>query len=257
MTAIRNIFVLLTVFLSCFFVFVVESNADTHSASSASYADVNTAVAAATYGDTVTVPAGSATWSSTLTITKGITLKGAGIGVTNITRSGGNLIDFSPNITTRGNGTTTQYKFEVSGFTFGGSGSAMINLYESNGETIPFRKLLIHDNRFVNTGDYFLYVDGNFWGVIYNNQFAGKLGFMLLGNQDAGWNTFGAGVYGTADNLYFEDNTFSGSAEVWFQTGHGGRYALRYNTFTASYMGNPMFDEHGNQPGWYLCPYDG
>jgi len=46
-----------------------DSEAGTIKATSPSFADVSAAVAAAGRGDTVTVPAGSATWSSTLTLT--------------------------------------------------------------------------------------------------------------------------------------------------------------------------------------------
>ena len=44
---------------------------------SPSYTDVTAAVASASDGDTVMVPAGTASWTSTLTITKGIALIGA------------------------------------------------------------------------------------------------------------------------------------------------------------------------------------
>ncbi len=46
-------------------------------AKSAEIRDVQSAVANAREGDTVTVPAGTASWTSTLSITKGITLQGA------------------------------------------------------------------------------------------------------------------------------------------------------------------------------------
>ena len=46
-------------------------------AKSAALADVESAIAAAHEGDTVTVPAGEASWTSPLVITKGITLQGA------------------------------------------------------------------------------------------------------------------------------------------------------------------------------------
>src|SRR2546423_5972242 len=46
-------------------------------AKSAELADVKAAIGAAREGDTVTVPAGTASWTSTLLITKGITLQGA------------------------------------------------------------------------------------------------------------------------------------------------------------------------------------
>src|SRR5436190_9793742 len=55
-------------------------------AKSASLGDVESAIGSAQEGDTVMVPAGTASWSSTLLITKGITLKGA-------TSVGGSLSD--------------------------------------------------------------------------------------------------------------------------------------------------------------------
>ncbi|MFA6339136.1 MAG: hypothetical protein WCW87_03715, partial [Candidatus Paceibacterota bacterium] len=44
--------------------------ADTHTAASANVSDVQTAVNAASNGDTVQIPAGTATWTSSLSITK-------------------------------------------------------------------------------------------------------------------------------------------------------------------------------------------
>src|SRR5437773_5444316 len=58
------------------------TEAATISAASCSRTDVANAVASAAAGDTVTIPAGTCSWSSTLSITKGITLMGAGEGKT-------------------------------------------------------------------------------------------------------------------------------------------------------------------------------
>src|SRR5438067_13712370 len=44
---------------------------------SISFTDVSTAIALAQEGDTVVIPAGSASWTSMLTVTKGITRQGA------------------------------------------------------------------------------------------------------------------------------------------------------------------------------------
>ena len=52
-------------------------NGATVGAKSPSLGDVESAIGSAHEGDTVIVPAGTASWASTLTITKGITLKGA------------------------------------------------------------------------------------------------------------------------------------------------------------------------------------
>src|SRR6476646_6415369 len=46
-------------------------------AASPSRSDVGTAIATARDGDTVEVPSGTASWTSTLEITKGITIQGA------------------------------------------------------------------------------------------------------------------------------------------------------------------------------------
>jgi hypothetical protein len=57
---------------------VGQVEAATIEAKSASFADVSSAVASAKDGDTVAVPEGTATWTSTLNITNNITLQGAG-----------------------------------------------------------------------------------------------------------------------------------------------------------------------------------
>lgn len=58
-------------------VFPPPSHAATIGATTCSRADVGSAVTAAGYGDTVNVPAGSCTWTSSLTITKGIIFEGS------------------------------------------------------------------------------------------------------------------------------------------------------------------------------------
>jgi hypothetical protein len=55
-----------------------QVDAATITAKSVSIADVSSAIASARDGDTVAVPAGTASWTSGLAITKGITLQGAG-----------------------------------------------------------------------------------------------------------------------------------------------------------------------------------
>jgi hypothetical protein len=217
----------------------------THTAADATYAAVNTAYGLCTYGDTLEVPAGSETWASTLAITKGIYLKGVGSGLLTITANVAKLITFVPDATTRAN----QDMFDISWFTFAGApATAVIEMSEGNSETVPIRKVRIHDNSFTNTTGYPISVDGNFWGVVYKNDFTGYLMFQFLGNQDTGYATFYPVSYGTADNLYFEDNTFGGTKELFVNCGHAARYALRYNTFTTTWT-DEMFDQHGDQAG--------
>jgi len=55
---------------------------------------------------------------------------------------------------------------------------------------------------------------------------------------------------GTADYLYYEDNTFTGegdsSGSTTAEAEYGGsRYVFRYNTISSSHNGEPQFDMHG------------
>jgi len=61
---------------------------DAITAASPALSDVSAAIARANEGDTVVIPAGTATWTSPLVYSKGIHLRGAGIGKTVITHTG-------------------------------------------------------------------------------------------------------------------------------------------------------------------------
>ncbi len=97
-----------------------SSHAGTINARSASRVDVGTAVTLAKDGDTVLVPAGAATWTTTLPILKNISLQGAGEGKTviieNLSRSGSPpLIGVS---LSHDSPASSKYSFRLSGFTF-------------------------------------------------------------------------------------------------------------------------------------------
>src|SRR6266403_1557523 len=87
---------------------------------SVSFTDVSTAIALAQEGDTVVVPAGSASWTSTLTVTKGITLQGANVNPTD------DLTVILDNVSRGGTGQGTAIKivlnstqsFRLTGITF-------------------------------------------------------------------------------------------------------------------------------------------
>src|SRR5438034_10886843 len=55
------------------------TEATTVNANSLSQSDVATAISSAVDGDIVTIPAGTATWTGTLSVKKAITLQGAGV----------------------------------------------------------------------------------------------------------------------------------------------------------------------------------
>ncbi|HWO94594.1 MAG TPA: hypothetical protein VNL92_07505 [Dehalococcoidia bacterium] len=180
------------------------------------------------------VPAGDCSWGS-LTISKGIHLRGAGAGATNITLSGA--------ITLRKHATRS---VEVSGFTFrrsGGGNSAKMMYVEGpwNGEP-P----LIHDNVFIASNSGIIRYQTN-GGVIYRNTFRGDLDDSALQHKVDGdsesWST--PDTMGTRDtngkrNLYVEDNVFEGMANQATDFDDAARVVFRHNTLVSS-----SFNSHG------------
>ncbi len=71
-----NYFLLVTALTATFLAAAVQSKGATVGAKSAELADLKSAIASARDGDVVTIPAGTASWTSSLVITKGITLQG-------------------------------------------------------------------------------------------------------------------------------------------------------------------------------------
>jgi len=227
------------------------------------------AVNSAARGATITCSAGSWTWPSAVTITKGITLQGAGAGNTTIVNGGGDgtTLQLSPDSTAIANDET----IKVTGFTFDGNGSGFaligINGAPDTG-TKPFKNLIITANTFQNTGSVQgagnagIYVKGGqVRGVIYNNTFDRcDMPFRVFGaDSTTEWtNTaYNAFSYGSADNLYFEDNTIKYSAAYassdsnpgWIESGQGGRLVVRFNNWDMTNVtGQQEFwDIHGFQ----------
>ena len=261
----KNLFAFLTFFyLYC--ISAVEVYAVTHTAASCSRADVSSAITAALTGDTVLVPAGAATWSSGITITKGINLIGSGIGNTIITAPAG-AITYSPS------NYSLNTPFRLSGFTFslGGSGTGtLVNI--GRNPSSPYHpgptqtKIRVDHNRFTNgpagnTSAHALHIYGAMYGVADNNTFDTifypvKHDPALSGGCCGGqwsWDNWSLTFGAADDNFYMEDNTFSlpayGGESILNDCQYSGRYAYRYNTITQAGGGNAMLDMHGNQGG--------
>ncbi|MFA5795543.1 MAG: Ig-like domain-containing protein, partial [Candidatus Brocadiia bacterium] len=225
---------------------------------------LQSAITAAQRGATITCNAGSWTWNGTLSITKGIILKGAGSGNTVVTRAG-ELINITPDTTAIAN----EEIIRVEGFTLDGSNSAL-NLITVRGSsptnTKPFKNLAIGNNTFRNTGTVTsgsgaISTMGQVRGVIFNNVFDRvNVVLKILGNDDTTeWSNGNFPfAYGNSDNLFFEDNTiqysssFSGQDPGWTETGQGSRLAVRYNSWNmANAPQLELWDIHGfqNWPG--------
>ena len=244
----------------------VPAKAATITAKTCSQSDVRSAVNSAARGDTVTVPTGSCIWSSTLNLTKGITLAGAGVSSTAITASGGIvLVAVNPDSTAIAN----SENIEVSGFSLDGANSStvLMTLQGASGITDikPYRYVIIANNKFQNlspSGTGCIEAPGNgngqIRGVIYNNTFdrCNEPMRLFSSNDTREWaNTaFNQFSYGSADNLYFENNTilfsssYSGSNPGWIETGQGARLVARYNSWNlANSTPQEIWDIHGFQ----------
>ena len=237
-------FIVLILIFLCFF----EANAATINASSCSQANVQSAINSASNGDTVTVPAGTCTWSSAVTIsTKAITIQGAGIDLTTIT---GNVdtIDGALVITSHATLNTT-----IKGFTFNKSNSTpynpAISLHGSYSNTGTIR---ITASK-INTSSTIIQYNDNQAALIDNCTFiiSGNTEcdpLLLHGDSQASWtraDNFGTGT----GQIIMEDNTFDATSSTYngggwalvFCSFDGARFTVRHNTFKKCYL-----DAHPN-----------
>jgi Pectate lyase superfamily protein len=241
-----------------FFLFAVLNNsvgqAEVIRAASPSFADVRTAVSRTKTGDTVIIPAGSATWSQQLILTKGVSIIGAGIGQTVITSgySGHSaytsyldpvsyLIAYTPS------SPDLDEAFRLSGFTIDFN-AVCYGIYIRNHTTSPLAKIRIDHCNLSNSyshGMELILTDGTVYGCIDNNVLSGGyFMFRCFGLNETTWKnlTFS---YGTGNNLYFEDNIINSSDSI-VEGGAGGRYCFRHNTINLSANVFGIFDVHGN-----------
>ena len=239
----------------------------THTAASTSYAAVSAAVAAASAGDTVIVPAGSSTWTSTLVITKGILLQGAGIGNTvitgNIPADGTYRWINQPIVAYYPSNYALNSPFRLTGFTFNiNTSNDGVALGYQGGPSAPFTaqtSVRVDHNRFTNstTNAYHAaWCYGAMYGVFdHNTVDAIVYPFRNSPQVPNGtyWDNYPY-TPGGSDNMYYEDNTISGVgqgavAAVVSDCQYSGRYAYRYNNISIVNNGEPLFDMHGNQGG--------
>lgn len=209
-----------------------------------------------TYGDTVTVPAGTGTgWTSGIAFTKDIRIIGNGIDSTTLTLGFTNdsseeaFFEFTPDATSRarlnllsGDGT-----FEVTGFTFAGNnrmGGKFGVLITNPSTTTAIRRNKIHGNKYTSihraTG-----VNGDTWGVFYSNQLVNTNSAYPCANENSSWNN-NPMTLGSGDGWYTEDNTLSfSSVGIVSGGGQGMGHVVRYNTVTGTH--DIYVESHGNQ----------
>jgi hypothetical protein len=210
----------------------IQAGAATILPADASFPAVQTAVNSALDGDTVVIPAGTATWSSTLTVTKGITLQGAGIGQTIIKDglSGSTLLvkwTLPASLPSR----LTGIDFQDGGRT---GGSIII---EFDGSNVNGSTLRVDNSSFNLKG--FVQFE-TIIGVVDHSNFVGNNASPIRINGthwndptqlsgDKSWSS--PPGYGSSQFLFIEDNTFTSTTVSATDAYDGARFVLRHNTF--------------------------
>lgn len=240
------------------------------------------AVTAAARSATIICNSGSWTWTTKLTITKGITLVGSS---TTITRSdttrdctNGSTANFQPcivEIDPDATAIANSENISIGGFTFD-AGSAITNFVQVNavGTSAAYKNLIVQSNTFQNAKTSNVYeqgaisVVGQVRGVISGNTFNRVFTLIrVFGNNST--TDFSSGnfpqVFGSADNLYFENNTcqfsstWAAADPCWYEIGQGGRLVYRFNNIdltNATFSGGALGDVHGFQ-NWDGTPGSG
>src|SRR4030095_9247975 len=212
---------------------------------------------AALNGDTITLPVGTFTWATGVTISKGITLQGAGSGQTHITRAAsytGNIISIT--------GLTSDLAVRVTGIRFNssiGQGSDRTAIYVKGtwGAAWGYTKIRV-DNCYFEGGQRNIFFQWRSAGVVDHCTFHNTaIPAFVYGEDDLSWNRSMA--FGTSDAVFFEDDTFTADGAISFfdtlgDSYVGGKYVFRHCTFDlvqfAPLQFGSLISSHGNQAYW-------
>jgi hypothetical protein len=216
-----------------------QAGAATRTAASCSRTDVLASIAVANPGDTVSVPAGTCSWSGGISIS-GIQLVGAG------SSTNGTIVTAG---TVRLTKQSSQYT-RLSGFRFTGTDPHIVA--DGSASAKPY----IIDHNYVRSdvsGQAFqLRANG---GLVHHNEFVainwtGSDVFNIPTGED--WSqppTFGADDTTGERNIYLEDNTFTNIVETSPDADGGSRVVIRGNTYNDSSIvihGGYPTDSSGN-----------
>ncbi len=225
------------------FVFLLlcpAARAATYPAATAARADVVTAYNLTSDGDTVTVPAGSANWTTGIVITRNVHFIASGTNATIIT--GKNLFDYTT--------ANTANSPEISYFQFGdGSGAGTSVIAISGAST----NVNIHHNYFKDCAIELVVFSedtSGAGGVLHHNFVnlnAGGYRFVMAHSPAMFGGTWGdkswenAVVFGRRDGIYVEDNWIeknTGTAYSAFDGWSGGRLVVRHNVMIGVRVSN-------------------
>jgi len=265
---------------------VVPAQAATITAASCNYSDVNAAINGPTHtavdGDTITIPSGSCAWSNGIVVPSniGITIIGngtpqSGSAVTGASTSCGNTtITITNGITAfrmtpkYGNSTSRLSCMDIASGSGSGIAASILGTCSSSGcpnlrmDNITFSNWAGHTEVGISYG---ITAIGDIFGVIDHNTINGSAGNYLELVEQSNASYQGVGyygdnawaqpeAYGTANFLFFENNTFNdagcceseGSAGGLVNQG-GGRVVARYNQFSITDNYNFSMGWHGTE----------
>lgn len=201
-------------------------------------------------GDTISVPAGSCTWSTAVTVTKAITLQGAGVGQTIITNNVVGTMLFLTMV--------VDENTRLTGFEFvDGTGSATDVIFaNANATAVHAGRIRIDHNKFDHLQGFAIRVT-RAYGVIDHNEFLldSNFAFYFYNVTDAAWaddRWAEAANYGGENFIFVEDNTFTGDIGITtpITDAYGGaRFVFRYNTVTRGFIANHGTESPGRTRG--------
>jgi hypothetical protein len=224
----------------------IQAGAATINATSPSFLDVTTAIALAANGDTVVIPSGTATWTSSLTISKAITLQGAGVGQTIIKDDvQGTTLLLQWKIPASNPSRMTGIEFQDGGRTGG------IIIIEFDGSNNSFNGIrgTVNFETIIGVVDHNTFVIAPVASAIRINDTQWNDPTQLSG--DKSW-TDPPG-YGSSQFLFIEDNTFSSTSTTALQAVtdayDGARFVVRHNNFYNCQPENHGTESHGRGRG--------
>jgi hypothetical protein len=206
-------------------------------------------------GDTITLPAGTFTWTTRVNLNKAITLQGAGVGATivrDVVQSGGSLISWT--LAAGRPSRMTGIEFQDGGRASITPGILFVSGSNTNGSTFRMDHCKLNDLNGYPIFDTLLGVIDHCTFVVSNKQ---RDAMFIYGNS---WNnqSFGDGSwaaptnFGSSEFLFLEDNNFvnTGSANAPVTDAYGGaRFVVRHNTIFNSFVTNHGTESTGRIRG--------
>lgn len=223
------------------------AGASDHLAATCGNSDVQSVISDSSVvdGDTVIIPSGTCLWTSGVSITKGITLKGQGADLTtnSITANDETVIQNGVGGGMLTVNTTLGRNWRITGFTIQGNTACGVTCMQmaASGRSHAFR--IDHMKWILSQANVQgIELNDDLWGVLDHNRFVATAFVEILRVRHGAWQ----GVDCCANNswaqptnpgngqaIFIEDNTFvqSGAQQNVIDGYEGARYVVRHNTF--------------------------